>query len=104
VLVPFHPVRWSVAPFDFRSSPLSRLSETLIAFVTKNSGRFTVKTIAVVLTLAISGIAISAAYTDAYASRMNGKGGWCSEGTNCMSGRAKIAAAKAKGHVKPKIN
>ena len=103
MLAPFHPVRWSVVPFDFRSSPLSRFSEVLIAFVTKNIGRFTVKTIAVVLTLAISGIAISAAYTEAYASRMNGKGGWCSEGTNCMSGRAKIAAAKAKGLAKPKM-
>ena len=55
------------------------------------------KTIAVFLTLAISGIAISASYSSAYASRMNGKGGWCSEGSNCMSGRAKMAMSK-KSH------
>jgi hypothetical protein len=37
------------------------------------------KTIAVVLTLAISGIAISAAYTEAYASRMNGRMTWAAQ-------------------------
>jgi len=52
------------------------------------------KTIAVILSLAISGIAVSAAYTSAYASRMNGKGMGCSEGTNCMSARAKAATKK----------
>jgi hypothetical protein len=102
VLAPFQPVRSSVVPFDFRSSPLSRFSEVLIAFVTKNIGRFTVKTIAVVLTLAISGIAISAAYTEAYASRMNGKGGWCSEGTNCMSGRQRSPPLKLRATPNPR--
>jgi hypothetical protein len=53
------------------------------------------KAIAVVLTFAIASIAISASYNSAYASRMNGKGGWCSEGTNCMSGRAKMAIKKS---------
>ena len=60
------------------------------------------KTIAVVLSLAISGLAISTTYNSAYASRMNGKGSTCSEGTNCMSARYKAATAK-KAHVaKPK--
>jgi hypothetical protein len=53
------------------------------------------KTIAVILSLAISGIAISSVYTSAYASRMNGKGGWCSEGTNCMSARYKMTTKKS---------
>jgi hypothetical protein len=41
------------------------------------------------LSLAVSGIAISAAYTSAQASKMNGKGSMCSEGSNCMSARYK---------------
>ncbi len=53
------------------------------------------KTIAVVLSLVVSGIAISAAYTSAQASRMNGKGGWCSSGSNCMQDRYKASTAKA---------
>jgi hypothetical protein len=51
------------------------------------------KTIVIVLSLAVSGIAISSAYTSAQASRMNGKGGWCSSGANCMQDRY-IAATK----------
>jgi hypothetical protein len=54
------------------------------------------KTFAVILSLAISGIAISSAYTEAYASRMNGKGMDCSEGTNRMSARYKMATEKPK--------
>jgi hypothetical protein len=44
--------------------------------------RCIVKTIVVVLSLAISGVAISAAYFDAYASRMNGWGNGCSDGNH----------------------
>jgi hypothetical protein len=62
-----------------------------------------VKTIAIVLTFAISGIAISAASTSAYASKMNGKGSGCSEGTNCMSARYKAATAKPKAPAKSKM-
>jgi hypothetical protein len=62
------------------------------------------KTIAVVLTLAISGIAISAAYTEAYASRMNGRRSLCSDDVGCNSARAKYAIARSKGHMaKPKM-
>ena len=62
-----------------------------------------VKTIIVALSLAISGVAISAAYFDAYASRMNGKGSMCSDGMGCHAARHKAATAKAKAHVvKPK--
>ena len=60
------------------------------------------KTFAVILSLAISGIAISSAYSSAYASRMNGKGSMCSEGTNCMSDRYKAATAKKARVAKPK--
>jgi hypothetical protein len=61
------------------------------------------KTITIVLTIAISGTALSAAYTSAYASRMNGKGSTCSEGTNCMSERYKAATAKPKAPAKSKM-
>jgi hypothetical protein len=58
------------------------------------------KTIAVVIALAISGIVVTGG---ANASRMNGKGGWCSEGSNCMSARAKAAMSPKKPHMaKPK--
>jgi hypothetical protein len=54
------------------------------------------KAMAIVITFAISTVAISGA---ANASRMNGKGGWCSEGTNCMSARAKSATSPKKPHM-----
>jgi hypothetical protein len=58
------------------------------------------KTIRVILTLAISGTAISAAYTSAYAGNMKGTP-VCSDGMNCFSHKSKVATATAKGHVKP---
>jgi hypothetical protein len=62
-----------------------------------------VKTIVVALSLAISGVAISAAYFDAYASRMNGRGNGCSDGNLCMSAKHKTTTAKTKAQViKPK--
>jgi len=61
------------------------------------------KAIAITIAVAVSGTAISAAYTDAYASRMNGKGSACSDGMNCMAARHKAATSKAKaGTPKPK--
>jgi hypothetical protein len=60
------------------------------------------KTIAVVMSLAVSGIAVSGAYSSAFASRMNGKGSSCSEGSNCMSDRYKAATAKKPQMAKPK--
>jgi hypothetical protein len=64
--------------------------------------RHIVKTIVVVLSLAISGVAISAAYFDAYASRMDGKGNGCSDGNLCMRGKYKAATAKPKQVIQPK--
>jgi hypothetical protein len=64
-------------------------------------GEFKMKTIAIVLSLAVSGIAVSAAYTSAYATRMNGKGSMCSDGSNCMSARYKMATKKPQT-AKPK--
>jgi hypothetical protein len=58
------------------------------------------KTVIIALSLAISGVAISAAYSDAYASRMNGKGSMCSDGAGCHAAKYKNAT---KAHVaKPK--
>jgi hypothetical protein len=62
-----------------------------------------VKTVLMVLSLAIAGVAISSGYFDANATRMNGKGSMCSDGSNCMSARYKAATAKSKSKVaKPK--
>jgi hypothetical protein len=57
------------------------------------------KTIAVVISLAVSTIAVSGPYQAAYAdSRMTGSPYWCSSGMNCMQDRynAATGAAKAK--------
>jgi hypothetical protein len=59
------------------------------------------KTVVLVLSLAVSGIGISAAYTSAQAGRMNGKGMGCSTGTNCMQDRYN-AATKKTNAAKPK--
>lgn len=50
------------------------------------------------LTLAVLSLSIPAPIfsSEASASRMNGKGSMCSEGSNCMSARYKAATAKGK--------
>ena len=58
------------------------------------------KTIAIVLSLAVSGIAISSAYNSAYADRMNGKA-TCGQSI-CMQDRYKAAMAKKSHMAKPK--
>jgi hypothetical protein len=68
---------------------------------TGNRRRLVVKTIAVVLTLAISGIAVSAAYTEAYANRMNGKGN-CAGGV-CTGGGTTWNPSGAKRYKTTKI-
>jgi hypothetical protein len=44
-----------------------------------------IKKLAFVLSLVVSGIALSSAYTSAHAGKMNGKDGMCSDGPNCGS-------------------
>jgi hypothetical protein len=46
--------------------------------------------------VALAVFCLSIFTTQASANRMNGKGGWCSEGMNCMSDRAKAAMAKSR--------
>ena len=61
------------------------------------------KTFAIVLTFAISGIATSATYTPASAdSRMSGSNHYCSSGMNCMSDRYQAAMKKKGAATKPK--
>ena len=50
------------------------------------------------LTLAVLSLSIPAPIfsSEASASKMNGKGSSCSEGTNCMSARYRAATARAK--------
>jgi hypothetical protein len=61
------------------------------------------KKIVLILSLTVSSIAVSGAYTSADASKMNGKGGMCSDGANCMANKYQNAAAGKKPHMaKPK--
>jgi hypothetical protein len=61
------------------------------------------KTIAVVLTLAISGIAISAAYTEAYASRMNGRRSLCSDDVGCTTARGQNTPSQGPRGIWPSL-
>lgn len=60
------------------------------------------KSIAMVLSLAVSGIAVSGTYSSALASKMNGRGGMCSDGAGCMSDKAKNHMAGKPKMAKPK--
>jgi hypothetical protein len=64
----------------------------MLAFKRNHFWRCAVKTIAVVLSLAVSGIAISAAYNSAYANRMDGRGN-CAGGV-CPGGGTSWSSAK----------
>jgi hypothetical protein len=83
-------------------SLLGRLGDDLRLYC-KQFGRVIVKTIVIILTLAISGIATSATYTTASAdSRMSGSNYYCSSGSNCMSDRYQAAMKKKGATAKPK--